>query len=123
MQKLHNQERRDSGSAGSELATDHRTSTDERIVWQLERFSEGDNDYWTFRHKEPRRQTHGLTQYPAMMVPPMQAALLGVVAKIDSQVCTVLDPFVGSGTTLVECMRLGLNYAAQVSAASLFYCR
>ena len=124
MQTLRNQELRDSGSAGSELATDHRTSTDERIVWQLERLSEGDNDYWTFRHKATRRQTHGLTQYPAMMVPSMQAALMGVVAKIDSHVCTVLDPFAGSGTTLVECMRLGLNYAGQdINPLALLFCR
>lgn len=124
MRKLRNQEGSDLDVAGSELATDHGTSTDERIVWQLERFSEWDNDYWTFRRAVARGQAHGLAQYPAMMVPPMQAVLLGVVTKVDSQVCAVLDPFAGSGTTLVECMRLGLNYAGQdINPLALLFCR
>ena len=124
MQKLRNQERRDSGDAGIELAPDHRTSTDERIAWQLQSLSEWDNDYWTFRRGAARRRAHGLIQYPAMMVPPMQAVLLGVVAKVDDQVCAVLDPFAGSGTTLVECMRLGLNYAGQdINPLALLFCR
>ena len=124
MQKLRNQQRSDSGDAGIELATDHRTSTDERIVWQLERLSEGDKDYWTFRRGATRRRAHGLIQYPAMMVPPMQAGLLGVVAKVDVQVSAVLDPFAGSGTTLVECMRLGLNYTGQdINPLALLFCR
>ena len=122
--ELRNQERSDFFGAASELNTDHLTSTDERIVRQLERLSEGDSDYWTFRRGAARRQAHRLTQYPAMMVPPMQAVLLDVVAKVDGQVCTVLDPFAGSGTTLVECMRLGLNYAGQdINPLALLFCR
>ena len=124
MRKNRNQIGNDLDVAVSERATDHGTSTDERIISQLEAFSEWDNDYWTFRRAMARGQAHGLTQYPAMMVPPMQAALLGVVSKVDGQVCTVLDPFVGSGTTLVECMRLGLNYAGQdINPLALLFCR
>ena len=110
--------------AGGEFATDQRTSTDDRIVWQLEELSKADNDYWTFRRGAARRQAHGLSQYPAMMVPPMQAALLSVVATVDGQVRAVLDPFVGSGTTLVECMRLGLNYTGQdINPLAVLFCR
>ena len=110
--------------AGGEFATDQRTSTDDRIVRQLEELSKADNDYWTFRRGAARRQAHGLSQYPAMMVPPMQAALLSVVATADGQVRAVLDPFVGSGTTLVECMRLGLNYTGQdINPLAVLFCR
>ena len=110
--------------AGGEFATDHRTSTDDRIVWQLEELSKADNDYWTFRRGAARHQAHGLSQYPAMMVPPMQAVLLSVVAKVDGQVRAVLDPFMGSGTTLVECMRLGLNYTGQdINPLAVLFCR
>ena len=101
-----------------------RNSTDERIVRQLEGLSETDDDYWAFRRRAARRQAHGLTQYPAMMVPPMQAVLVSVVADLDGRVAGVLDPFAGSGTTLVECMRLGLNYAGQdINPLAVLFCQ
>ena len=46
-----------------------------------------------------------------MMVPEMQAVLVRAVASVDGNVTSVYDPFAGSGTTLVECMRLGLDFA------------
>ena len=97
---------------------------DEEIIRQLERLSEADADYWAFRRRAARRQTHGLTQYPAMMVPAMQAELIGVIADADDQVTAVLDPFAGSGTTLVECMRMGLNFAGQdINPLAVLFCR
>ena len=51
-------------------------ATDEEIVAELERLSQGDGDYWAFRGRAGRNQTQGLIQYPAMMVPEMQAVLL-----------------------------------------------
>lgn len=83
------------------------------IADELASLSDADNDYWTFRRGAARRQAHGLSQYPAMMVPPVQAVLLGVVAQAAGNVDSVVDPFVGSGTTLIEAMRLGLNYTGQ----------
>ena len=98
--------------------------TDDRIVHQFKRLSEANDDYWAFRHRAARRQNHGLTQYPAMMVPAMQAVLVSVVADADGHVTGVLDPFAGSGTTLVECMRLGLNYAGQdINPLAVLFCR
>ena len=98
--------------------------TDDRIVRQLEALSASDQDYWAFRRRAVRRQAHGLTQYPAMMVPSMPAALVRVVADVDVRVKSVLDPFAGSGTTLVECMRLGLNYAGQdINPLAVLFCR
>ena len=99
-------------------------STDARIIDGLRRLSESDDDYWTFRGRATRRQTHGLTQYPAMMVPAMQAELIGVVADADDQVTRVFDPFAGSGTTLVECMRLGLDFLGQdINPLAVLLCR
>ena len=124
MLKLRDQDRSDAGGAGGEPATGRRTTTDERLVRQLEGLSEADDDYWTFRRGAARRQAQGLTQYPAMMVPPMQAVLLGVVAKVLGRLRAVLDPFAGSGTTLVECMRLGLDYAGQdINPLAVLFCR
>jgi hypothetical protein len=98
--------------------------SDRRVAAELAKLSNADADYWTFRRGVLRGGAHGFTQYPAMMVPPMQAALLGVVLKVDHRIRSVIDPFCGAGTTLVECMRLGLNYAGQdVNPLAVLLCR
>jgi len=122
--KLEDQGRRDSGGTISEAVVAHRTPIDDRIVQHLDGLSGADDDYWTFRRGAARHHAHGLTQYPAMMVPPMQAVLLGVVSKVEGRVRHVLDPFAGSGTTLVECLRLGLNYTGQdINPLAVLFCR
>ena len=111
------------GTNGNRVKT-RQNPTDKRIIRQLERLSEVDDDYWTFRRRAGRRQTHGLTQYPAMMVPAMQAKLVRVIADADGRVARVLDPFAGSGTTLVECMRLGLSFTGQdINPLAVLFCR
>ena len=100
------------------------SSTDAAIVRGLKRLSEADDDYWAFRGRAARQRTQGLTQYPAMMVPAMQAVLVKAVADMDACVNRVFDPFTGSGTTLVECMRLGLNYTGQdINPLAVLFCR
>ena len=114
----------DVSSTDENSVTTHQSPTDEKIVRQLERLSEADDDYWTFRRRAARRQTHGLSQYPAMMVPAMQAELVRVIADADGRVTKVLDPFAGSGTTLVECMRLGLSFTGQdINPLAVLICR
>lgn len=98
--------------------------TDSRIADALDRLSSADDRFWEFRGRTGRGQSQGLTQYPAMMVPAMQAVLIKVVADIDGGVTRVFDPFVGSGTTLVECMRLGLDYEGQdINPLAVLLCR
>ena len=114
----------DVGGEVDESVISPASSTDDKIVHHLEGLSDIDDDYWTFRRRAGRSQAHGLTQYPAMMVPSMQAVLVGAVTELDGHVERVLDPFVGSGTTLVECMRLGLNYAGQdINPLAVLLCR
>ena len=97
---------------------------DDRIVAELQRLSRTEDEYWSFRGRAARRQTQGLTQYPAMMVPAMQAVLVRAVARADRCVGSVFDPFAGSGTTLVECMRLGLDYTGQdINPLAVLFCR
>jgi len=66
---------------------------------------------------------HGLFQYPAMMVPQMQHDILDVVRRdFDSPI--VWDPFVGSGTTLAECMTLGLPFVGRdINPLAILICR
>ena len=101
-----------------------RTLADQRLIHKLDELSEAEDDYWTFRGRAARRRTHGLTQYPAMMVPAMQAVLIGTIADVDEDVNVVCDPFAGSGTTLVECMRLGIDYFGQdINPLAVLLCR
>ena len=114
----------DLGDTVDDGVTENHRSTDEQIIHQLERLSASEEDYWTFRRRSARRQAQGLIQYPAMMVPAMQAELIGIVAGSDRRVRSVLDPFAGCGTTLVECMRLGLNFAGQdINPLAVLFCR
>lgn len=113
----------DSGEVGAEDAR-LRTAADDRLVEELRRVSQADGEYWAFRGRAARQQAHGLTQYPAMMVPEMQAVLVRAVARADGNVTSAYDPFAGSGTTLVECMRLGLDFAGQdINPLAVLFCR
>lgn len=100
-------------SRGTHVAEGGAPAIDARIADELASLSDADDDFWTFRRGAARRQAHGLSQYPAMMVPSMQAVLIGVVAQAVGDIDSVVDPFVGSGTTLTEAMRLGLNFTGQ----------
>lgn len=72
--------------------------------------SKGDKAYWSFKGRAKRQYCHALIQYPAMMVPAMQGELIDAVLEIDSNVTSIIDPFVGSGTTLGEAMCRGLDF-------------
>ena len=68
-----------------------------------ERMSEMD---WDFDQANTSYLTHSLHPYPAKFIPQIPNAL---IQELSSVYETVLDPFCGSGTTLVEAMRLGRN--------------
>jgi hypothetical protein len=73
--------------------------------------AQADEDYWSFRDAARARADDAVMfQYPAMMVSPMQGALIDVLAEHRERLESVLDPFVGSGTTLIESMRRGLSF-------------
>ena len=59
-----------------------------------------------------------------MMVPEMQAVLVKAVVSADGEVGSVYDPFAGCGTTLVESMRLGLDFVGQdINPLAVLFCR
>jgi len=68
------------------------------------------DDFWSFKKTSKRRGAHALIHYPAMMVPSLQGNLLDAIRAANPQATEVLDPFVGSGTILVESMERGLNF-------------
>jgi hypothetical protein len=68
-------------------------------------------DYWSFKNSSKRRGAHALIHYPAMMVPNLQGNILAAIKVASPESQKVLDPFVGSGTVLVESMNLGLDFS------------
>jgi len=90
----------------------------------VSRVPAGNSDYWTFRHNAVRRHAHALLQYPAMMVPQMQGELIAAACKADPGISRVYDPFVGSGTVLVESMLQGLDFAGfDINPLAVLICR
>lgn len=83
---------------------------DEGLLKRIEAYSLEDEAYWSFRGRSKRHHCHGLFQYPAMMIPEMQGELIDAVLEGDRNIRRVLDPFVGSGTTLGEAMCRGLDF-------------
>ena len=84
-------------------------------------------NHWDYRgtSNSERDYVHGFCTYPAMMVPKMQRELLDVCLQEtgDSRL-TLLDPFAGSGTILVEGMLRGLNVVGlDVNPLAILLCK
>lgn len=56
-------------------------------------------DDWDFKGENTKEYTHNIHTYPAMMIPPVARKLITLYGKNAK---TLLDPFCGSGTSLVE---------------------
>ena len=69
-----------------------------------------DPDFWSFSHLRSRSGNHALFQYPAMMVPELQGALLDDLRAVSPGSELVYDPFAGSGTVMLESLYRGLEF-------------
>jgi site-specific DNA-methyltransferase (cytosine-N4-specific) len=68
-------------------------------------------EFWSFQRSGMRRGAHALLHYPAMMVPDLQRTILNNICEAAPATRSVLDPFVGSGTVLIEAMQMGLDFS------------
>lgn len=87
-------------------------AVDARLVSLLSELSKQDKEFWSFEGSR-RTAAHAYFQYPAMMVPAVQRALLGALLTAQPGVQRVLEPFAGAGTILVESMYAGLAVHGQ----------
>jgi site-specific DNA-methyltransferase (cytosine-N4-specific) len=84
--------------------------TNENIKQKLEQLTKTQENFWDFRGNGSRDYVHNLYPYPAMMVPQMIRKLLKVLLEEKGdEIETLLDPFCGSGTVLIEGMLEGKN--------------
>lgn len=97
---------------------------DSRISQYLAKQSLEDNEYWDFRIAKKRSEGRPYFQYPAMMVPRMQGALLDAFMDSGLRQPRVLDSFAGSGTILLEAMKRGLDFCGlDVNPLAILLCR
>lgn len=96
----------------------------ERLKHLLDSYSEGNDEFWSFRDRAIREHTHVYFQYPAMMVPKMQGQLIDAVREVIPSTRHIFDPFVGSGTTMTEAMIQGLDFTGQdINPLAILICR
>ena len=63
---------------------------------------------WDFRDSNTKEYTHCYHNYPAMMIPQIARRLICDFAP-EGSVSMILDPYMGSGTTLVEAAIKGID--------------
>lgn len=79
------------------------------------------DNYWDFKNDDVREYTHGIHNYPAMMVCPISRNIIRLVKEVKD-VNSIFDPFMGSGTVLVEGMLSGIEnvYGTDINPLALF---
>lgn len=94
------------------------TPTDSLLIESLQKLPP---NFWDFKETDVREYTHGIHNYPAMMVCPISRNILRIVKEIKN-VDTLFDPFSGSGTVLVEGMISGVKniYGNDINPLALF---
>lgn len=78
---------------------------DLKLISSLEKLPDG---FWDFKNCDTSELVHGIHSYPAMMIYPISRSILKILNEIRS-FNTILDPFAGSGTVLVEAMINNIN--------------
>ena len=69
-------------------------------------FNELPDDFWDFKNADTKELTHSIHNYPAVMVYPISRNILSRMLKIQD-IETLMDPFMGSGTVLLEGLLAG----------------
>lgn len=86
---------------------------DQLICNEIDELTAENNQIWSSPDHDRREYVHGFFQYPAMMVPVVQKKLIEIILSSKPTITRVLDPFMGSGTSLVACMENGLDCYGQ----------
>jgi hypothetical protein len=86
---------------------------DQALCSEIEKFSKQEDGFWSSINRDPREYAHSLFQYPAMMVPVVQKKIIELIIGVKPSISTMLDPYVGAGTTFTAAMSYGLDCYGQ----------
>lgn len=75
---------------------------DKKIIKEINDKIKKDENYLDFLKSNTKEYTHCYHTYPAMMIPQVAREFIKTTLKYDKDVSNVFDPFMGSGTTMVE---------------------
>ena len=90
------------------IRIDKKTEYNENDIKLMKRLEELPQDFWDFKNCDTNGLVHGIHSYPAMMIYPISRNILNILTDIR-EFDTILDPFAGSGTVLVEAMLKGID--------------
>lgn len=77
----------------------------------IDKFESLPIDYWDFVGENTQEYTHGIHNYPAMMISPISRNIIQIISR-KRKVDALFDPYSGSGTVLVEGMLAGIERVA-----------
>lgn len=98
--------------------------TDEQIRLRLKSYSGAETGHWSFNKVAERDCMHGCFNYPGMMVPQMQELLIRTITEVVPRTKSIYEPFVGSGTVMIEVMKRGLDFSGQdINPLAVLLCR
>lgn len=80
-----------------------------KVVSDIKKIISENPEYWDFKEECSKKHIHNLINYPATMVPVMQSEIIRLFKLYDASIKQVLDPFMGSGTTIIESNINGLD--------------
>lgn len=103
-----NYKRSESNKKRKQEVHDLRTREDNKMIEKLKKLP---LDYWDFKDDDTKEYTHGLHNYPAVMVCPISRNIINLIREIRP-INALLDPFSGSGTVIVEGMVNGVPSVA-----------
>lgn len=86
---------------------------DDKIKSQIEKLTSENDQIWTSPDHNRREYVHSFFQYPAMMVPVVQKRIIDIIVQHKPETKKIIDPFMGSATSLVACMQNGLDCYGQ----------
>lgn len=99
-------------------------SSPAKLRARLDQRTQDDPDFWAFSTLGSRSGNHALFQYPAMMVPELQGALLDDVLAVQPDAKLIYDPFAGSGTVMLESLYRGLNFhGSDINPLAVLLCQ
>jgi len=86
---------------------------DQAIREEVDLLTRANNQIWSSPDHDRSQFVHSFFQYPAMMVPIVQKRLIEIIVNAKAGTTNLLDSFMGSGTSLVAGMDLGLDCYGQ----------